>query len=102
MKWPPTSWVAFEPAHLTELLREYKLPLQWTATVLDRTNRVIASSKPDRVVGTVAQAIGVPGDGLWWGLNADRSPVLRAFAASELSGWRAFIEVPINVIQAPL
>ena len=95
--------VAFEPAHLTELLRKYKLPPQWTTTVLDRNNRVIASSKPAQVVGTtVAQASGVPGDGLWWGVNADGGPVLRAFAASDLSGWRAFIEVPINVIQAPL
>src|SRR3954453_16605624 len=95
--------VPFEPAHLTELLRKYKLPLQWTATVLDRNNRVIASSKPAQVVGTtVAQASGVPGDGLWWGVNADGGSVLRAFAGSELSGWRAFIEVPINVIQAPL
>ena len=95
--------VAFEPAHLTELLRKHKLPPEWTTTVLDRNNRVIASSKPAQVVGTtVAQASGVPGDGLWWGVNADGGPVLRAFAGSDLSGWRAFIEVPINVIQAPL
>ena len=95
--------VAFEPAHMTELLRNHKLPPEWTATVLDRNNRVIASSKPAQVVGTtVAQASGVPGDGLWWGVNADGGPVLRAFAGSDLSGWRAFIEVPINVIQAPL
>src|SRR3954449_7222037 len=95
--------VAFEPAHLTELLRNHKLPPEWTTTVLDRNNRVIASSKPAEVVGTtVAQASGVPGDGLWWGVNADGGPVLRAFAGSEPSGWRAFIEVPIAVIQAPL
>src|SRR3954452_12586393 len=95
--------VAFEPAHLTELLREYKLPPGWTATVLDRTNRVIASSKPAQVVGTtVAQASGVPRDGLRWGIDAEGGSVLRDFAGSELSGWRAFIEVPINVIQAPL
>src|SRR3954468_532844 len=95
--------VAFEPDHIAELLRKYKLPPEWTATVLDRNNRVIASSKPAQVVGTtVAQASGVPGDGLWWGVNADGGPVLRAFAGSDLSGWRAFIEVPINVIQAPL
>src|SRR4051794_8550211 len=95
--------VAFEPAHIAELLRKYKLPPKWTATVLDRNNRVIASSKPAEVVGTtVAQASGVPRDGLWWGIDAEGGSVLRAFAGSELSGWRAFIEVPINVIQAPL
>ena len=95
--------VAFEPAHLTELLRNHKLPPAWTATVLDRNNRVIASSKPDRLVGTtVSQASGVPGDGLWWGTNEEGDPVLRVFAGSDLSGWRAFIEVPNHVIQAPL
>jgi len=95
--------VAFEPAHLAELLRKHKLSPEWTATVLDRTNKVIASSKPDRFVGTtVSQASGVPGDGLWRGINAEGDPVLRAFAGSDLSGWRAFIEVPLHVIQAPL
>src|SRR5215210_5937387 len=95
--------IAFEPAHLTELLRKYKLPPEWTPTVLDSTNRVIASLMPDRLVGaTLSQAGGVPGDGLWWGLNAQGDRVLRAFAGSDLSGWRAFIEVPVHVIQAPL
>src|SRR3954465_3893279 len=95
--------VAFEPAHLTKLLRKHKLPPAWTATVLDRNNRVIASSKPDRLVGTtVSQVSGVPGDGLWWGINEKGDPVLRVFAKSDLSGWRAFIEVPNHVIQAPL
>jgi signal transduction histidine kinase len=95
--------VAFKPAHLTELLRTHKLPRGWTSTVLDRNNRVIASSKPDRLVGTtVSQASGVPGDGLWWGINEEGDPVLRVFAGSDLSGWRAFIEVPNYVIQAPL
>src|SRR3954449_8266896 len=95
--------VAFEPDHIAELLRKYKLPPEWTATVLDRNNRVIASSKPAQVVRTtVAQASGVPRDGLWWGIDAEGGSVLRAFAGSELSGWRAFIEVPINVIRAPL
>src|SRR4051794_3441442 len=95
--------VAFEPAHLAELLRKHKLPPAWTPTVLDRNNRVIASLKTDRLVGTtVSQASGVPGDGLWWGINEEGDPVLRVFANSDLSGWRAFIEVPNYVIQAPL
>src|SRR3954451_17854132 len=95
--------VAFEPAHLTELLRAHKLPPAWTTTVLDRNNRVIASLKPDRLVGTtVSQVSGVPGDGLWWGINEEGDPVLRVFANSDQSGWRAFIEVPNHVIQAPL
>ena len=95
--------IAFGPPHLAELLRKHKLSPEWTAIVLDRNNRAIASSKSDRLVGTtVAHASGVPGDGLWWGSNADGDPVLRAFAGSDLSGWRAFIEVPINVIRAPL
>src|SRR3954465_4492955 len=95
--------IAFEPARVIELLRKHKLPPEWTPTVLDRTNQVIASLKPNRLVGaTVSQASEVPGDGLWWGLNAEGDRVLRAFAGSNLSGWRAFIEVPIHVIQAPL
>jgi signal transduction histidine kinase/ActR/RegA family two-component response regulator len=95
--------VAFEPAHLTKLLRAHKLPPAWTPTVLDRNNRVIASLKPDRLVGTtVSQVSGVPGDGLWWGINEKGDPVLRVFANSDQSGWRAFIEVPNYVIQAPL
>src|SRR4051794_4431969 len=95
--------IAFEPARLIDLLRKHKLPPEWTPTVLDRTNQVIASLKPNRLVGaTVSQASEVPGDGLWWGLNAEGDRVLRAFAGSDLSGWRAFIEVPIHVIQAPL
>jgi len=95
--------IAFEPAHLTELLRKYKLPPEWTATVLDRNNRMIASLKPNWIVGeTVSQSNGMPGNGLWWGPNAEGDRVLRAFDGSDLSGWRAFIEVPIHVVQAPL
>src|SRR3954447_4775648 len=95
--------VAFEPAHLAELLRKHKLPRAWTATTLDRNNRVIASSKPDRLVDTtVSQVSGAPAHGLWWGINEEGDPVLRVFANSDQSGWRAFIEVPNHVIQAPL
>src|SRR3954464_15016552 len=95
--------IAFEPAHLTELLRKYKLPPEWTATVLDRNNRMIASLKPNWIAGeTVSQSNGMSGNGLWWGPNAEGDRVLRAFEGSGLSGWRAFIEVPIHVVQAPL
>src|SRR4051794_14358538 len=95
--------IAFEPAYLIELLRKQNLPLGWTATVLDRNNRVIAKSKPDRLLGaTLPRADEAPWEGLWSGPSLDDNRVLRAFARSGLSGWRAFIEVPMHVVQAPL
>ena len=95
--------IAFEPAYLIELLRKHNLPLGWTATVLDRNNRVIAKSKPDRLLGaTLPRADEAPWEGLWSGPSLDDNRVLRAFARSGLSGWRAFIEVPMHVVQAPL
>src|SRR5206468_7074036 len=58
---------------------------------------------PNWIAGeTVSQSNEMPGNGLWWGPNAEGDRVLRAFEGSGPSGWRAFIEVPIHVIQAPL
>ena len=94
--------VAFDPFYASELLQRHKLPPGWTATLIDGNNRVIASSRPNRLVGSsVPRATAELRDGLWRGSTWEGDPVLRAFAGSNLSGWRAFVEVPVGTFEAP-
>jgi PAS domain S-box-containing protein len=99
--------VAFEPTHIAEVLREQNLPPAWTATILDRNGRVIARSQNhERYVGAVPPerfGAGVVGeDGVWRGVNLDGAAVLGAVVQSKMSGWRAFVGVPMSVVLAPL
>jgi PAS domain S-box-containing protein len=99
--------VAFEPVHVAEIIREQNLPPAWTATVLDRNSRVVARSRDHgKFVGIVPApdfgAAEARENRAWQGLNLEGRPVLGAFAQSKLSGWRAFVGVPTQVVQAPL
>jgi PAS domain S-box-containing protein len=98
--------VAFEPTHLAQVLRDQNLPPAWTATILDRNGRIIARShNHERFVGAVPpERFGAAeaGDEVWRGVNLEGAAVIGAVVQSKMSGWRAFVGVPMSVVRAPL
>ena len=96
--------LAVLPERLAELLAR-SAPQGWTATVLDRRNRIIArSSETADYVGRSAtpeqiEQLSRP-DGTWVGHRIDGTPMLAAHA-SLASGWKVSIGVPLALLSVP-
>jgi PAS domain S-box-containing protein len=99
--------MAVEPQRIAESLLAQNLPASWVATVIDRSNHVVARSRqheafvgkaaPDEFLSAAREA-----DGIWEGYNLEGTAVLGAYARSGVSGWMAFVGVPAETVQAPL
>jgi PAS domain S-box-containing protein len=99
--------VALEPRRFSELLQEQNLPADWTAALIDRADRIIARARQhEAFVGRLAtddlRENAVADEGIWQGFTQEEVPVLAAYARSTLSGWRAAVGVPSEVVQRPL
>ncbi|HEV2566417.1 MAG TPA: PAS domain S-box protein [Microvirga sp.] len=99
--------IAIEPRRIAEILLAQNLPASWIATVIDRSDRVVARSRqheafvsrpaPDEFLRAAREA-----DGIWEGFNLEGTAVLGAYARSGVSGWTAFVGVPAEIVRAPL
>jgi PAS domain S-box-containing protein len=99
--------VALEPRRIAEVLRGQILPESWVATVIDRSDRVVGRSRQhEAFLGRTApeefRNAATGAGGIWEGLNLEGATVLGAYAQSDLTGWRAFVGVPAEVVQEPL
>jgi PAS domain S-box-containing protein len=99
--------MAIEPDRFADLVKAYKVPEDWVATLVDGNGRVIARSKEhERFFGKLApeefRRADLNEDGVWVGPNLDGTPVLGAHERSPLSGWRAFVGVPSATVEQPL
>ena len=99
--------MAVEPRRIADILRAQGLPGPWVATVIDRTDRVVARSRQhESLVGALApdefRQAAKDAEGLWEGRNLEGTEVLGAFARSGLSNWTAFVGVPADIVRAPL
>jgi len=101
-----TLGMCVAPEDLSALLAAGVPGPEWTASVVDREDRVAARSRePERLVGSVAtddlrqHAKGAKG--AWDGSTLDGTRVLAAYARSPLSGWRIAVGVPVDVVEAP-
>jgi PAS domain S-box-containing protein len=99
--------VVLSAEQFAELLRSRGSTSAFTIALIDRNDRVIARSRDhETFVGKPAtedfrrNATGRAGT--WEGRNLADVPVLAAYARSDLSGWRAAVGVPLQVIQRPL
>ena len=99
--------MAVEPERFAEIIGSEKLPSGWVGTLVDRDDRIIARSREhDRFVGQLAPAeFGTKGGGeggVWTGRNLNGEPVLAAYERSPVSGWKAYIGVPMDAANQPL
>ncbi|MDF2972809.1 MAG: hypothetical protein K0R61_3259 [Microvirga sp.] len=99
--------MAMEPERFLGVLRSEKLPLDWVGVVVDREGRVIARSRDHELfVGQFApdefRAQATGDGGVWSGLNLSGEPVLGAYERSHVSGWRAYVGVPLDVANQPM
>jgi diguanylate cyclase (GGDEF)-like protein/PAS domain S-box-containing protein len=96
------------PARLSELLAGGVPSHEWTASVVDRADRIAARSRQaERFVGGRATedlrraTVGI--EGAWDGTTREGTPVLAAYARPTLApGWRVAVGVPRARIEAPL
>ncbi len=99
--------MALEPKRFATVLQAQNVPASWFATLIDRSDRIIARSRRhEEFLGTLApegfRATQTGDDGIWRGHNLEGEPIQGAYARSPLSGWRVFIGVPAEVLDAPL
>jgi PAS domain S-box-containing protein len=95
-------------ADLASSLRDQNMPPDWISAVVDTSDIVVARShEPERFVGT--RVIGPIRDGmrnephrLAHTATSDRVPVVLAFAAAPVSGYRTVIAIPEQVFGAAL
>lgn len=96
-----------EPRRIAEILLAQSLPASWIATVIDRSDRVVARSRrhevflgapaPDPFLNASREA-----EGIWEGRSLEGVEVLGAYARSGVSGWTTFVGVPAAIVRAPL
>src|SRR5918912_1052713 len=97
--------LALEPRRIAELLQAQKLSADWNRSVVDRNGRIVAHwPEHDRFVGTLAtedlrEQVG--SEGTFIGTNLEGTPVLVAYARSELSGWLVTVSIPLSTLQGP-
>jgi len=99
--------MAVEPERFAEIIGSEKLPAGWVGTLVDREERVIARSREhERFVGQLVpaefRAEGTRQGGVWTGRNLNNEPNLGAYERSAVSGWMAYIGVPMDVADQPL
>ena len=98
-RWP------YEPRRVADVLGAQALPPAWVATVIDRADRVVARSRqfeeflrkvaPEELRRAAKDKIGI-----WDGLYLEGAKVLGGYAQSDLTGWRAFVGVPSEIVAA--
>jgi len=103
MRGGEVRWVlsaGLNPEALGKLVTEQRVLSDWTATIFDRSYRVVAGAgSPSRIgeagaPGLVAAARGVA-EGTLRGPTVEGTPVLTAFSRSRAFGWTASIRVPV-------
>jgi PAS domain S-box-containing protein len=100
--------MSFEIAELSRIIIEQDLPLSWTASIVDRSNLILARSAAlDRFGGTAAtasltEAAAGSDHAAFEALAEDGTAVLGAFAKSDYSGWIAALEIPLAELYGPL
>lgn len=99
--------MAPEVEALTRIVQQQILPEGWSGLVVDRHDVIIARSQSiQRPVGAKiepAEAAGLGGsDGIVFAAGLTGQPSLFAYVRSQISGWRAAVKVPLDVMDAPL
>ncbi|WP_376989490.1 PAS domain S-box protein [Bosea sp. R86505] len=98
--------LTIDPARLAKLLAD-AAPADWTVSLIDRRNRIIARSRQhERFVNNEATETfrknAVGDGGSYVGTTLDGVEVLSAYSRSSTTGWRVAAAVPMAVIRAPL
>ena len=96
------------PERMLEVLRLQLLPGEWTATIIDGNDTIIARSRlHEQFVGKIAtanwrqNAKGI--EGQWSGSSLERTPVISAYVRSQqASSWRIAVGIPQATLEAPL
>jgi hypothetical protein len=99
--------MAMEPERFLGVLRSEKLPVDWVGVVVDGQDRLIARSRDhERFVGQFApdefRAQATADGGVWSGRNRNGEPVFAAYERSHVSGWRAYVGVPLDIANQPM
>jgi signal transduction histidine kinase len=94
-------------ARIRQILLEQNLPEGWTVAVVDGSGTILArNARHDEFVGRNAtrdlqEATARGWEGSWRGFTVDGSPVLGAYARSEISAWRLAVGAPEAVLREP-
>ncbi len=99
--------IAIEPERFVDLMRAQNRSPEWVMTIVDKSDRVIARSRDhDRFVGQLApeefRRSETASSGVWVGSNLDAERVFGAYEGSPLTGWRAFVGVPLATVEGPV
>ena len=98
---------SLEPGYLSAVFRRESLPPGWIGAVLDGSRFFVARTEnQDRFVGTQStpelREQTAVGDGFYYGHNVSGARSLVGYARSELTGWLVAVNIPADVVSAPL
>ena len=100
--------MALDPAHLSALLQDQKIPFEWTAGIFDRKGIIVARNRDlDRFFGHPAtpalrEKMAGAVDGWVPNVTSEGLGVYAAFRRSLITGWTVAIGIPKAAIDAPL
>jgi PAS domain S-box-containing protein len=99
--------MALEPKRFAAVLQAQNVPSSWFAALIDKSDRIVARSRRhEELLGTLApedfRNTQKGDEGSWRGYSLEGEPMQGAYARSPLSGWRVFVGVPAEVLNAPL
>lgn len=100
--------MGLSPLRLVEILKAQMLPADWTISIVDANDRIIARSRfHERYFDTIAtpsyrQGTVGPG-GSWSGSTREGTPILGAFTRPQTApNWRVAVGVPTSSFDLPL
>src|ERR1700730_14820906 len=100
--------MALDPAHLSAVLQDQKIPLDWTAGIFDRKGIIVARNRDlDRYFGhtataTLRERMAGAVEGWFPNVTSEGMDVYAAFRRSLITGWTVAIGVPKVALDAPL
>jgi PAS domain S-box-containing protein len=100
--------MSLEPDQLVQVLRSEGLPAGWSATITDRKNRIMASSRMARellgkpVPADTLRLYGGRREGVILATDFEDQAALHAFHHSRLTGWRTAAWAPLPVVEGSL
>jgi PAS domain S-box-containing protein len=98
--------LTLSPERILAVLTKREIPVDFVATVVDGSYRIIARSLDhESSVGVLsnlgARQAGINAEGTWVGISRDGTSVSAAYVRTQLANWRVVVRVPTAVLEAP-
>jgi PAS domain S-box-containing protein len=100
--------VVVDPASVSSIFAEQRLPQSWTGAVIDKGMRLAGRSRnAEQYVGlqatpSLSERILTAESGLFEAFNQEGEKVYTAFSRSPVTGWSVALGIPVQEVEAPI